>query len=174
MKLWLLDADVIIDLLSLDVFDRLANSHEIFAASTVIDEVRFFKRSDEKHSVDLQQQYVSNGIVKELSASPDEIKEVLTKLPAINHENIDPGELESLAILSREEGLIFCSCDAAAIRALPFLDLSDRGISVESLLKSSGLQRSGLKDRHTDQYFKGNLAIGQENKIYLFKPGKGK
>jgi hypothetical protein len=146
LKLWLLDADVIIDLLSLDVFDRLANSHEIFAASTVIDEVRFFKRSDGKHSVDLQQQYVSNGRVKELSASPDEIKEVLTKLPAINHENIDPGELESLAILSREEDLIFCSCDAAAIRALPFLDLSDRGISVESLLKSSGLQRSGLKD----------------------------
>lgn len=174
MKLWFLDADVIIDLLSLDVFDRLASSHEIFAASTVIDEVRFFKRSDEKHPVDLQQQYVSNGLVKELSASPDEIKEVLTKLPAINHENIDPGELESLAILSREEGLIFCSCDAAAIRALPFLDLSDRGISVESLLKSSGLQKSGLKDRHTDQYFKNNLAIGQESKIYLFKPGKGK
>ena len=174
MKLWLLDADVIIDLLSLDVFDRLAGSHEIFAASTVIDEVRFFKRSDEKHPVDLQQQYVSSGLVKELSASPDEIKEVLTKLPAINHENIDPGELESLAILSREEGLIFCSCDAAAIRALPFLDLSDKGISVESLLKSSGLQRSDLKDRHTDKYFKGNLAIGQENKIYLFKPGKGK
>ena len=174
MKLWLLDADVIIDLLSLDVFDRLASSHEIFAASTVIDEVRFFKRSDEKHPVDLQQQYVSSGLVIELSASPDEIKEVLTKLPAINHENIDPGELESLAILSREEGLIFCSCDAAAIRALPFLDHSDRGISVESLLKSSGLQRSGLKDRHTDQYFKSNLAIGQENKIYLFKPGRGK
>lgn len=136
MKLWLLDADVIIDLLSLDVFDRLASSHEIFAASTVIDEVRFFKRSDEKYSVDLQQQYVSSGLVKELSASPDEIKEVLTaKLPAINHENIDPGELESLAILSREEGLTFCICDAAAIKALPFLDLSDRGISVESLLK---------------------------------------
>jgi len=174
LKLWLLDADVIIDLLSLDVFDRLANSHEIFAATTVIDEVRFFKSNDEKHPVDLQQKYVSSGLVKELSASPDEIKEVLTKLPAINHENIDPGELESLAILSREEGLIFCSCDAAAIRALPFLDLSDRVISVESLLKSSGLQRSDLKDRHTDKYFKGNLAIGQENKIYLFKPGKGK
>jgi hypothetical protein len=80
--------------------------------------------------------------------------------------------LESLAILAREEALIFCSCDAAAIRALPLLNLSDRGISVESLLKSSGLQRSDLKDRHTDQYFMNNLAIGQENKIYLFKPGK--
>ena len=71
MKLWLLDADVIIDLLSLDVFDKLTRSHEIFAASTVIDEVRFFKRSAEKHPVDLQQHYVANGLVKELSASPE-------------------------------------------------------------------------------------------------------
>lgn len=174
MKLWLLDADVIIDLLSMDVFDRLTSSHEIFAASTVIDEVHFFKRSAEKHSVDLRAQYVSGNRIKELSASSDEIKEVLARLPVINHESIDPGELESLAILAREEDLIFCSCDAAAIRALPFLDLSDRGISVENLLKTSGLQRSDLKDRHTEQYFKNNLAAGQESKIYLFKPGKGK
>ena len=168
LKLWLLDADVIIDLLSLDVFDKLAKQHEIFAASTVIGEVKFFKRSDDKHSVNLQQQYISIGIVKEFSASTDEIKHVLTKLPAVNQENIDPGELESLAILTREETLIFCSCDAAAIRALPFLNLSDRGISVENLLKSSGLQRSDLKDRHTEQYFKNNLAIGKKDKIYFF------
>lgn len=174
MKLWLLDADVIIDLLSLDVFDKLAKIHQIFAASTVIGEVKSFKRSGSKQLVDFRQQYVESDLIKELSSSPGEIKEILSKLPAISHETIDPGELESLAILAREEDLIFCSCDAAAIRALPFLDFSDRGISVESLLKSSGLQRSDLKERHTDQYFKTNLAIGQENKIYLFKAEKGK
>lgn len=174
MKLWLLDADVIIDLLSLDVFGRLASNHKIFAASTVINEVRFFKRNNKKYPIDLQQQYVSSGFVQELSASPDEIKEVLAKLPTVNHESIDSGELESLAILLKNEDLIFCSCDAASIRALPFLDLSGRGISVERLLKLSGLQRSGLKDRHTDKYFKENLANGQKNKIYLFKAGKSK
>ncbi len=65
--------------------------------------------------------------------------------------------------------MTFCSCDAAAIRTLPILDLSNKGISVENLLRSSGLQRTDLKDRHTEQYFKNNLAIGQEIKIYLFK-----
>jgi hypothetical protein len=169
LKLWLLDADTIIDLLSLDVFDKLVKNHEIFVASTVIGEVRYFKRSSGKQAIDLREQYVSAGTIKELSASTEEIKTVLGKIPTINHESIDPGELESLAILSREEDLIFCSCDAAAIRALPFLDLSDKGISVESLLKNSGLQRSDLKERHTDQYFKNNLAIGKENKIYHFK-----
>lgn len=174
MKLWLLDADVIIDLLSMNVFDRLTSCHEIFAASTVINEVHFFKRSDKQHSVDLRTQYVSGNRIKEFAASSDEVKDVLAKLPVINHESIDHGELESLAILAREEDLIFCSCDAAAIRALPFLDLSDRGISVENLLTASGLKRTDLKDRHTEQYFKNNLAEGQVSKIYLFKTGKGK
>lgn len=55
---------------------------------------------------------------------------------------------------------------------LHFLVLSDRGISVEYLLKFSGLQIADLKDRHTEQYFKNNLAIGRENKIYFFKHWK--
>jgi hypothetical protein len=106
--LWLLDADVIIDLLSLNILDNLVNIHKVFAASTVIN----------------------------------------------------------------EESLTFCSCDAAVIRILPVLDISHRGISVETLLKSSGLQSSNLKDRHTEQYFKNNLDIGKKNKIYFFNSKK--
>ena len=64
--------------------------------------------------------------------------------------------------------LTFCCCDAAAIRTLPFLGLSDRGISVEKLLKISGFTRSDLQDKHTDKYFKDNLAIGKQNKTYYF------
>ena len=171
LKLWLLDADVIIDLLSIGVFDKLVACHEIYAASTVINEVRFFKRGGEKYSVDLRRQYVDRDLLKEHTASSDEIRAILSKLPVLTRESIDPGELESMAILDREESLIFCSCDAFAIRALPFLDLSGRGISVETLLKSSGLQRSDLKERHTDQYFKNNLGIGQKDKIYQLDTG---
>lgn len=172
MKLWLLDADIVIDFLSFDVLDKLAGYHEVYAASTVIDEIKSHKRDNKKHKIDFRKQYVDSGLVKEVNASSKEIKEVLLKLPPITHDTIDPGELESLAILVREEELIFCTCDAAAIKALPFLDLSDRGISAESLLRSSGLQKSDLKDRHTDQYFKNNLKIGQQNRIYNFKSKK--
>jgi len=44
LKLWLLDADIIIDFLSHDLLDKLVKVHEIHAASSVIDEVKFFKR----------------------------------------------------------------------------------------------------------------------------------
>ncbi|MCX5803989.1 MAG: hypothetical protein NTU69_10750 [Proteobacteria bacterium] len=166
MKLWLLDADVIIDLLGLDTFDKLLKNHEIFAASTVIDEVRHYIREGCKIAVEFRQNYVvNNNLINELSATAEEIQKVLAKLPAIRKEALHGGELESLAILLRESELTFCSCDAATIRALPFLGLSERGISVENLLQTSGLSQSGLKERHTKTYFKNNLSIGQREKV---------
>ena len=172
MKLWLLDADVIIDLLSLDVLDNLVNNHKIFAASTVIDEVKYFNRTHMKISVDLRKNYILSGLIHELSASINELEEIISLLPPDICNTIDDGELESLAILTRDESLIFCTCDAAAIRILPLLGISNRGISVENLLQSSGLQKSDLIDRHTEQYFKNNLDIGKKNKIYFFNSKK--
>jgi hypothetical protein len=163
-----------IDFLSLDVLDALAAHHEVLASSTVIDEVKFFRKGGIKHGVDFRRRYVASNIVRELSAAPAETKEILLKLPQIFRDTLDAGELESLAILYREKDLIFCSCDAAAIRTLPFLDLSDRGISAESLMKDSGLPRKGLKLNHTDEYFIGNLRRGQEEKVYSFKTQKHK
>jgi hypothetical protein len=168
LKLWLLDADVVIDLLSLDVFDKLITRCEVFLATIVIDEVKFFKKEGVKLQINFREKYVESGLVKELSATADEINTILSKLPSIFQDTLDPGELESLAVCFREGDLTFCSCDAAAIRALPFLDLSDRAVSVADLLKSSGLLKPGLKDRHSVEYFKDNLNIGRRDKIYQF------
>jgi hypothetical protein len=52
--LWLLDADIIIDFLSLDVLDALAAHHEVFASSTVIDEIKFFRRGDKKYGINFR------------------------------------------------------------------------------------------------------------------------
>jgi hypothetical protein len=67
-----------------------------------------------------------------------ETREILLELPQIFGDTLDAGELESLAIPYGEKDLIFCSCDAAAIPRLPFLDLSDQGISAEKLMKDPG------------------------------------
>jgi hypothetical protein len=52
--LWLLDADIIIDFLSLDVLDALAAHHEVFASSMVIDEIKFFRRGDKKYGINFR------------------------------------------------------------------------------------------------------------------------
>lgn len=168
MKLWLLDADIIIDLLSMDLFDKLVGKHNIHVSSTVISEVKYFSKCDTKVEIDFRKDYVEAGLIEEHSASIEEIKQIRAKLPSLRRDSIDSGEIESLAVLLREEELKFCSCDAAAIRSLPFFDLSERGYSPERLLKESGLSASNLKIRHTEEYFRENLAIGKEEKILNF------
>jgi len=169
LKLWLLDADIFIDFLSHDLLDKLVKSHEIHAASSVIDEVKFFKRGVEKFPISFRANYIQTGLIKERSATADDASCLLSRLPQNSAFTLHSGEIESLAILIRETNLVFCTCDAATIRTLPFLDLTERGISAEKLLKQSGLFKPGLQDRHTEEHFRNNLAIGQEQKIYQTK-----
>lgn len=168
LKLWLLDADVAIDLLSLGIFDKLVKLHDVSVCSTVINEVKFYRKGGNKVAIDFRKRYVESGEVKEYSSSIEELEEILSRLTPIQLETLHSGELESLAVLAREEKMTFCSCDAATIRALPFLDLSDRGISVEVLLRQTGLLKSALEEKHKDEYFKNNLAIGRKDMIYNF------
>lgn len=165
MKLWLLDADVVIDLLALDVFDKLVELHQVHVASTVAGEVLHCVREGTKVSVDFRGTYIEAGRVTEVSASADELADVINKLPPMKREVLHPGELESIAVLLREEDLVFCSCDAATIRILPVFDLSERGISTEALLRQSGLLKPGLVERHSEEYFQGNLRIGKRENL---------
>lgn len=164
MKLWLLDADVIIKLLELDVFDRLADQHEVHVASTVIDEVKYFRRDGRKVQVDFRSTYVDSGRAVEDSATVEQMQEVVGRLPVLKQQVIHAGELESLSVLVNREDLTLCTFDAAAIRTLPFLDASDRSVSAERLLQSSGLKLSPghkLDPRLTEEYFRNNLEHGQ-------------
>ena len=167
LKLWILDADVIIDLLSFEVFETLTNHCELHLSSTVIEEVKYYKKSSVKVQVDFRAEYVGTGKVTEVSASRDDLEEVRNLLPALYKQGIGAGELESLAVLNKNRELVFCSMDGLAIKSLPFIDMADNGISVERLLKQSGVTVNGLKKTHTEEYFKTKLGEGQQDKIYL-------
>ena len=164
MKLWLLDADVIIKLLELDVFDRLADKHELHVAATVVDEVKYYRRDGQKVPVDFRSAYVASGRVVEATATVAQMQDIINRLPLLKQQVIHAGELESLAVLVQREDLTLCTFDAAAIRTLPFLDASDRSVSAERLLQSSGLKLSPghkLDVRLTEEYFRSNLEHGK-------------
>ena len=72
MKLWLLDADILIDFLSLDILAKLVKIHEVYAASSVIEEVKYFNRSGKKYPVFFREDYIKTGLIKEFSASPED------------------------------------------------------------------------------------------------------
>ncbi len=169
MKTWLLDADITIDFLSFDVLDKLVRNHEVYVSSSVAGEITHFYRKGTKHPIDFKKSYIQNGLIKEISATSDDIIQIIKLIPPILHPRIHMGELESLSILLNRTDIIFCSCDAAPIQILPILDLSERGISAEMLLRESGLNVKNLQDKHTEKYFKNNLVTGQENKIHFFQ-----
>lgn len=167
MKLWLLDADVIIDLFALGKFALLASQHQISVALSVMDEVLYFVDEDgNKHDIHFQENYVDKGIVSTLEGTAEDVKAIYTMLPQLLAQSIHDGEVESLAILVKNEDLTFCTCDGAAIKTLPYLDCSHRGISVERLLRTSGITLKHLQDRHTEQYFQEKLSAGKTSKIY--------
>ena len=169
MRLWLLDADVVIKFLEIDVFDKLTELHELHVASSVIDEVKYYRRNGIKIPVNFRKQYIDTGKVIESTALIKEIQNVLKCLPSLKQEAIHAGELESLAILVREGTLTLCTFDAAAIRTLPFLEMTERAISAEQLLNLSGLTLASghkLDVRLSEGYFRGNLVEGKKDFIY--------
>ncbi|MEW6187725.1 MAG: hypothetical protein AB1585_18500 [Thermodesulfobacteriota bacterium] len=168
MKTWLLDADIIIDFLSLGALDKLVKGQEVYVASSVAGEITHYPIGREKYPIIFKAAYIQTDRIKEISATPDDLVGLFKKIPINLHPTIHAGESESLAVMISRPDLTFCSCDAALIRILPILDLSERGISAEKLLRESGLTISALQPRHREEYFKNNLAIGQEMKIYFF------
>ncbi|MBW2650260.1 MAG: hypothetical protein JRC66_04455 [Deltaproteobacteria bacterium] len=52
-KLLLLDADVIMDLHTLGLFEKITKTYEVSVARTVVDEAQYFKRGGKKHKIDI-------------------------------------------------------------------------------------------------------------------------
>lgn len=103
MKLWLLDADVIIKLLEIDIFDKLDGLHSLHVASTVVDEVKYFRRSGQKFQVDFRQQYIESGRVVESTASVEKIQEILSRLPPLRQKASTQAKLSHLLFLSNSK-----------------------------------------------------------------------
>lgn len=154
----------------MELFDLLVKNFEIYAESSVIDQIKYCRRSGRSIPIQFRRDYVEKDLVKELVATTDDLKDLYSKIPLKYQPTIHSGEIESLAVLLKREDLIFCSCDSATIRVLPLLDISERGISAEKLLANSGLGNpKKLLERHKEEYFKDNLQIGREYKIYELK-----
>jgi len=132
-KLLLLDADVVIDLHTLGLFDRINKGFEIHITKTVLDEASYFKRGGVRTKINIRNRVtvIENVAVEHLQTIRNEAMEARL--------GIDPGEMEAIACLIQEdEGLIFCTCDQAAIKLLAFMNFEERSISTEKALRTTG------------------------------------
>lgn len=161
-KLLLLDADVVIDLHTLGLFDRINKGFEIHITKTVLDEASYFKSGGARTKIDIRNRVtvIENVAVEHLQKVRNEAKEARL--------GIDPGEMEAIACLMQEdEGLIFCTCDQAAIKLLAFMNLEERSVSFEKALRSTGYQKKNLYPRHWEKKFTECIREGKTLRILL-------
>lgn len=165
MKICIVDADVIIHLMEENLLYHLGKLGMLQVATTVIDEVDGYTdpKSGEWVSVDFRKTYIESGVLSEVSANSDDVAAVLARMPKMG-KGLDPGETESLAIVFRDEDVLFCSCDVAAIHALPYLDASERGVSVEGAFCAFGgtiSKGAKLNFKLKEEYFQNNLRMAR-------------
>lgn len=162
-KLLLLDADVIIDLHTLDLFGKIRKAYDICLTRTVFEEARYYKKDGEKIDVDIKHvPIIKNVDLESLREVQREAKEA--KLV------IDPGETTSIAyLIQTEEEITFCSCDQAAIKLISYMELEQKTISLEKALRSAGYHGKNLYPRHFEKTFKAAVKEGKILRIQFKK-----
>jgi hypothetical protein len=160
-KLLLLDADVIIDLHTLGVFDRISRGFDIHITKTVLDEAQYYKSGGTKTRIQINDcvTVIEDVTVAHLQTVRNEAKQARL--------GIDPGEQEAIACLvqNEDDDLIFCTCDQAAIKLLAFMNLEGRSISFEKALRSTGYQKRNLFPRHWEKTFSEYIREGKALRI---------
>jgi len=159
-KLLLLDADVVIDLHTLGIFERVSKAYKVSLTEKVFSEAKFYPRGNQNFPIRLK------GKVRV-------IRDIQTKyLRVVNDEErearlrIGPGEATSIAyLLQSSEEVIFCTCDKTAMRLISFMNLEEKAISLEKALKDIGYS-GRLFSRHREEEFKKEISEGKTLRIW--------
>ena len=162
-KLLLLDADIIIDLHSLDLFQNICKAYDVHVTKTVLDEAKFYRKDGVSWPIDILSKViiVDDIEIEALRQVNDQAKKAILQ--------IDPGEATSIAyLIQSDEDIKFCSCDKAAITLVSFMDIEEKCISLEKALKEAGHHKH-LYPRHLNSSFEDCIKKGKELRIYQMK-----
>ena len=158
-KLLLLDADVIMDLHTLDLFDRIIKTYDVHVTRTVLGEARYFKKEGRREKISIADK------VTVVDVEPESLNRVRIEAREAQL-GIDPGELESIAYLNTtEEDLLFSTCDKAAITLFSYMELETKSISVEKAVRGAGHHTKNLYPRHYEKMFQKCIGKGKALRI---------
>ena len=160
-KLLLLDADVIIDLHAFGLFDTVANAYALKVVREVFKEAKYYKKGNSRILINISGKV---AIIENISV------ECLQKVVVEAQEAglaMDQGETESIAyLLQDEEDATLCTCDAAGIKCIAYMQLEHKPVSLESVLRTSGHYRGRrLLPRHLESTFRKNQNDGKALRV---------
>lgn len=151
-SLLLLDADIVINLFKLGIWDQVVERCDIHLAKTVEKEAHFYEdERGQRHDFSLEK-YSRQNKITVFDVSISELKAFLDHCDPTYLDKLDPGETESLVFLiSSSSECKLASADKIVYRVLGNIDRSDQGISLEEILEIIGLGRA-LPDHLSKKY----------------------
>jgi hypothetical protein len=166
-RLVLLDANVVIGLFELKLWDALVARHEVLIAETCVGESLWYEDGEHRIDIDLAP-YIADNRITTVSADLSAVQAFSKRFEPNYLEKLDPGELESLTHLLATENPApptapcqICSGDRIVYRVLGNLGKSELGISLEELMcgmgrtmKMSWRFTKAFREDATDQGFK--------------------
>jgi hypothetical protein len=164
LLLLLLDADVIIGLHKLGVWEQIVKNHKVHVPSIILHKEVYYYEDGKgmRNPINLSRDI--NKKIFEVSCSAKELIEFAKQFDRVFQEDLHDGEKEALVILRKHEEFKLCTCDHAPIKTLGLLDLSDQGISFENLLKKTGMNKK-LEYKYTENRFRKCLSEGVTMRI---------
>ena len=163
-RLLLLDADAVIDLNSLGLFEKICRAYDVYVTQEVYEEATYFKKGGSKNPINIADKVIviSSVDLEGLEKVEKEAKEARLV--------IDPGESTSIAYINQtEERMSFCSCDKAAIKLISYMELEQKSISLEKALRGIGYHKRNLYPRHLEKTFKAAVNEGKTLRIQFKK-----
>ena len=142
LSLLLLDANVVIYLFGLGLWDKLVNQCDIHLARTVMKEAHFYEdENGRRHDFDLTP-YERDGSIAAFEVPLPDMQRFRRSFDPSYLDKLDDGEAESLAcLLEGSSEMLICSADAIVFRVIGNLDRSHQGRSLEEVLSQLGLRR---------------------------------
>ena len=141
-RLLLFDANIVIKLFEMDLWDRLLEYCDVHLSRTIAGEAHFFEDNEgERHDFDLSA-YEASGAITVFDVSLAQDAELTKPFGPAYIERFDPGEREALAhLVTSSDPYVICSADSIVFETLGFLNRADQGISLEEFLQQTGFGR---------------------------------
>ena len=165
-SLLLLDANTVIKLFQLDLWDKLVESCDVHLSRTIVTtEAHFFEdEQGERQDFDLSS-YEASDCITVFDVTLDQDRQLTRHFDAPYLERFDPGEREALAhLVTSNEPYIICSADSIVFKVLGFLNRAEQGISLEEILQQTGFGREmpwqftkAFRERYTQEGFADHL-----------------
>jgi hypothetical protein len=153
LKLLILDANVVIRLCELGLWQAVLAGCDVHLSRIVVDdEVKYYHGKEQDKLIDLSRD-VANGQIRVFDVAAGTINDFRKRFDPTYFERLDPGEAESLAFMlgSREEYLI-SSADSIVYKTIGNLNMAEQGISLEEVLQKIGQGRSDLTWQYTKEF----------------------